>query len=161
MTTLYVLEVTNAPTENNFTLPQGTFRDIEFILENCGCKRHLHGVHENPSELFFNQTTCGSDSFYRGPHQKIIGFSYYGDINSDKHKMKGYFEGIIGNLKLIPKLYPGWTIRLYYDLDKNDPVLKEICNLACSDTNIDICDTKHLPGIPFVSQAFFRTFLKF
>ena len=64
-------------------------------------------------------------------------------------KKKGYFEGIVGNLELIPKYYPGWIMRLYYDLDKNDPVLKDLCELACQDNNLDICDAKHLPGTPF------------
>ena len=62
--------------------------------------------------------------------------------------MKGFFEGIIGNLKLIPKFYPGWIMRLYTDLDRNDPKLKEICDIACSDNNIDICLVDKLPGTP-------------
>ena len=87
MTHHHFIKVVNAPIENHIILPNDTLTEVEFILEKCGCKRHLKGVHENPSELYFNQTTCGSDSFYRGPHQKIIGFSFYGDINSDKNKM--------------------------------------------------------------------------
>jgi hypothetical protein len=68
-------------------------------------------------------------------------------------KKKGYFEGIIGNLELMPKYYPGWIMRLYYDLDKTDPVLKDLCKLACNDPNIDICDAKHLPGTPFIDAS--------
>ena len=126
-------------------------RGIDFTLEHCGCQRHLDGVNPNPPDLSYNQTTCSYDAYRRGPHQKIIGFSFYGNLDADYSKKKGYFEGIIGNLKLVPKLYPGWTMRLYYDLDKKDPVLKDLCDLACRDTNIDICDTKRLPGTPFVS----------
>ena len=100
--------------------------------------------------MSYNQTTCSYDAFRRGPNQKIIGFSFYGNIDSDYSKKKGYFEGIVGNLELMPKFYPGWTMRLYYDLDKRDPVLKDLCDLACRDSNIDICDAKHLPGTPFV-----------
>jgi hypothetical protein len=29
---------------------------------------------------------------------------------------RGYFEGIEGNLRILPHHYPGWTIRLYLDL---------------------------------------------
>ena len=43
-------------------------------------------------------------------------------------------------------------MRLYYDLDKKDPILKDLCDLTCLDNNIDICDTKNLPGTPFVSH---------
>jgi hypothetical protein len=53
----------------------------------------------------------------------------------------------------MPKYYPGWIMRLYYDLDKTDPVLKDLCKLACNDPNIDICDAKHLPGTPFIDAS--------
>ena len=89
----------------------------------------------------------------RGPHQKIVGFSFYGDINSDYSKKKGYFEGIIGNLELMPKYYPGWVMRLYYDLDAKDPVFQDLCQLACKHKNLDICDAKHLPGTPFIDAS--------
>ena len=64
-------------------------------------------------------------------------------------KKKGYFEGIVGNLELMPKYYPGWVMRLYYDLNKKDPVFKDLCELACKNDYLDICDAKHLPGTPF------------
>ena len=38
----------------------------------------------------------------------------------------GYFEGIVGNLELMPIYYPGWVMRLYYDLDDNDPITEVI-----------------------------------
>ena len=57
--------------------------DIEFELENCGCLRRLKNVNPNPSGLLLNETTCGINAFHRGPGQKIVGFSFYGDINSD------------------------------------------------------------------------------
>ncbi len=88
------------------------------------------------------------DAFRRGVGQKIVGFSFYGDINSNIAKVKGYFEGIGENLKLMPTRYPGWIMRLYFDLDKKDPVLHELCKLACNDSNLDICDAANLPGIP-------------
>ena len=34
----------------------------------------------------------------------------------------GYFEGIAGNLELMSTYYPGWVMRVYYDLDDNDPI---------------------------------------
>jgi hypothetical protein len=55
---------------------------------------------------------------------KVIALSFYGDVNSERSKRKGYFEGILANLKLFPMVYPGWTIRLYHDLIGNDPLLQ-------------------------------------
>ena len=59
----------------------------------------------------FNETTCGPDSFQRGPGQKIVGFSFYGDVNSQLSIDRGYFEGIEENLKFLPIYYPG-TMKL-------------------------------------------------
>jgi hypothetical protein len=56
---------------------------IQFEIEQCGCKRRLNNVRNNPSDLLLNKTTCGLDAFQRGPGQRIVGFSFYGDINSD------------------------------------------------------------------------------
>jgi hypothetical protein len=66
---------------------------------------------------------------------------------------KGYFEGIKENLKMMPVLYPGWVMRLYFDLDQNDPVLKMVCDLACSDINLDICYVAKLPGTPMIDAT--------
>ena len=115
---------------------------------------YTKGVTPNPPGLAYKQTTCSYDAFLRGPNQKIISFSFYVNVETDRTKNKGYFDGIIGNLALMPKLYPGWTMRLYYDLDKQDSILKNLCDLACHDNNIDICDIKNLPGTPFVSHVF-------
>jgi len=103
---------------------------------------------ETNQDIKFNKTTCSMDAFRRGGGQKIVGFSFYGDINSNIEKVKGYFEGIGENLKLMPMHYPGWIMRLYFDLDRKDPVLHELCKLACNDSNLDICDAENLPGIP-------------
>ena len=44
----------------------GETTEIAFKLEKCDCKRHLKGIYKNPSDLIFNQTTCGLDAFNRG-----------------------------------------------------------------------------------------------
>ena len=36
----------------------------------------------------------------------------------------GYFDGIVGNLMLVPIYYPGWVMRLYYDLEDGDTITK-------------------------------------
>ena len=49
----------------------GEKAEIAFKLEKCGCKRHLKGIYKNPSDLIFNQTTCGLDAFNRGSVSSI------------------------------------------------------------------------------------------
>jgi hypothetical protein len=60
----------------------GPLEDEQIDLEQCGCKRKLDNVRNNPPGLVLNKTTCGQDAFRRGPGQKIVAFIFYGDINS-------------------------------------------------------------------------------
>ena len=39
-------------------------------------------------------------------------------------------------------------MRLYFDLSRSDPILDEICQLACSDPKLDLCKVSQLPGNP-------------
>ena len=59
---------------------------------------------------------------------KVIGFSFYGNPNSTKSKERKYFQGIEDNLALLPKHYPGWTIRnagTFIDIDIANIILKK------------------------------------
>ena len=42
--------------------------------------------------------------------------------------------------------YPGYVMRVYYDLD--DSVLDDLKSLQSSTHNLDICNIKELPGMP-------------
>ena len=92
-------------------------------------------------------TTCSRDAWARGKHQKVLGFSFYGTTNSTVHKAKQYFEGISENLALVGELYGGgWSMRLYHDLGPGDPLLQDLCSLACSSPGLDLCYVRDLPG---------------
>ena len=103
------------------------------------------------------------DAFRRGRNQKVVVFAFYGDINSTAAIEKGYYEGIAANLNILPIHYPGWIMRLYHNFDKSSPVFEEICNLACSNSNLDICDAANLPGNPIkdATKAFERNWRLF
>jgi len=113
----------------------------------CSCDRKTIDISKLDLEnaTLYNKTTCSPEAYARGNGQKIIGFSYYGDFHSAGHKAKKYFEGIQNNVNLLPKFYPGWIIRLYYDLDQDDPLRHQLCELSCQ-TNFDLCDIQKLPG---------------
>ncbi|CAM6054796.1 unnamed protein product [Sphagnum tenellum] len=104
---------------------------LRFQLQHCQCERRIkrpsinedvpNSFAEKPNSfaekpnasdpgISYNQTTCSRDAFVRGAGQKVVAFSFYGDINATRQE-KGYFEGIMGNLELMPKIYPGWTMR--------------------------------------------------
>ena len=40
-------------------------------------------------DIAIKKTTCSVDAFFRGPRQKVIAFSFYGDPKSDKSKARG------------------------------------------------------------------------
>ena len=83
----------------------------------------------------------------------FLGFTYYEPIKEeksteDKHNRE-YFKGIAENVKLVKELYgEDWTVRLYYRVqDDNSPMLSQICDLACSQPTLDICDANFNPRL--------------
>ena len=121
-------------------------------MSNCKCNRTLINVEKNNSVQFSN-TTCGWEAYKRGSNQKVAGFSFYGNPSSGKHKLRKYFEGIEENLRLVKSLYgDDWSMRLYYDLDQSDELMGQLCELACHNSHLDLCNVRQLPGNP-VTEA--------
>ena len=109
-----------------------------FQVGSCSCERTL--LVERPNIGVLEDSTCGRDSYIRGPGQKVIGFSFYSNPNNTGlAKVRKYFQGIRENLELIPRHYPGWTLRLYHDLQPGEKQHEELCQLACSHNDIDLC----------------------
>ena len=70
-------------------------------------------------------------------------------MNSHEQSMKRkYFLGIKENLELMRKFYPGWTMRIYYQVnDYQGDVMKKLCDLACSEMDLDLCDASENPKL--------------
>ena len=54
---------------------------------------------------------------------------------------------------MMPVYYNGWIMRLYVDFGQlnqvqNRSIKDELCELACTYPNFDICDVSNLPGTP-------------
>ena len=98
-------------------------------------------------KTFFNETTCSHDAYLRSSGQKIVSFSFFKNSHHQSHKMNLFLDGIKRNLDVMPMLYPGWIMRVYINLDVNDPTLADLHKLISSDPNIDLCDVKNLPRI--------------
>ena len=69
-------------------------------------------------------------------------------------KFTFFIQGIADNLDLMPHHYPGWIIRVYYDLEPDDPELRLLCDLACSNPSLDICHVRNNPASGDISQIF-------
>ncbi len=59
-------------------------------------------------------------------------------------------QGIRENLRLIQEFYPGWIMRLYYDVGNKDDddgdgafVMSQLCQIACSEPMFDLCEASH------------------
>lgn len=127
-------------------------------VDRCGCQReilsHTMMTYDNDKNVNKSISTCAHHSFERGAKQKVVAFSFYGNPNSAQSKERKYFEGIRANLNELPKHYPDWTLRLYYDLPKDHYLMKELCDLACNDPNLDLCYVEQIPALGNVSKAF-------
>ena len=100
---------------------------------------------EGLSEESIASTTCSKDLTALGDKQKVLAFTVYGGATFDSFK-RDYFAGVEQNLKAIKKLYPSeYRMRLYYDVPKNGSLFRRLCNLACNETRLDICDVTRNP----------------
>ena len=51
-------------------------------------------------------------------------------------------------------LYPGWTVRVYYDLEPGSGLHQDLCRLACANPALDICYVRRLPSTLDISRVF-------
>jgi hypothetical protein len=97
-------------------------------------------------EFESSRLTCSLfDSLRRGPNQKVIAYSLYGN---EKH----FFEKLKQLASKISKEFPGWTMRVYYDDQTVDPSV--ICQIECakreaSDQYLDNADLCNINKIPY------------
>jgi len=124
----------------------------EYLPGDCRCKGNQGSANINTQ--YFHNTTCGMSAFRRGSGQKVIGFAFYEKDNKRREERKinkswdnpPYFEGVKENLELVSQLYPGWFVRLYHDLHKDDPLMATLCNYVCQYQYFDLCDVRDFPS---------------
>ncbi|XP_046637085.1 uncharacterized protein LOC124315451 [Daphnia pulicaria] len=90
-------------------------------------------------------SACSHTADMRGPHQKIIAYSIYGDF-SRKDIVHKYLKPFRETLSKIPYIYPGWTVRIYHNLTTNDDesweILKNTLDLGGS--HVDLCNATEI-----------------
>ena len=112
---------------------------------NCSC----HDRAETPeaaaasaaANITLRNTTCGLGAFSRGPHQRVVSFTFYeaadsAEVGAKSEVSRQYFRGIRANLALVRTHYPGFVMRLYYEVSPETEA--ELCSLGGSDTFIPV-----------------------
>lgn len=122
-------------------------------LSKCGCQKYVPRSERplNPQHKPLNGT-CSLDTWPRGAGQKVIGFTFYQPVREENgtedKSLRNYFQGIQDNLTLMKEKYgPEWILRLYYQVQPDSPVMKQLCDLACSQPNLDLCDAEDNPRL--------------
>ena len=120
-------------------------------LNECNCDREVLATDESlDSQTKFAYSTCSEHAFFRGYNQKVISFAFYGDPNSEKHRVRQYFDGIYRNYRAIDELYnkreQNFVMRLYHNLDPKSIHFAKLCSFACQSPNLDLCNAEKIPG---------------
>ena len=113
-------------------------------LKNCQCSRKVQITSKTLSK---KESTCDSFASLRQTRQKVVAYSYFG--NSVKNRIfTHYLMQIAHRAEEIQKYYPGWIMRIYFDL-KEDDILgqKKLCNIWCQNNHLDLCNVEKLPTL--------------
>ncbi|XP_023332449.1 uncharacterized protein LOC111704444 [Eurytemora carolleeae] len=114
-------------------------------IDKCVSKCLRYLVDSIPS----TKTLCGIHAESRGEKQKIISFSFFGDLKSV------YYNGIENNLNYLDEYYPGWNMRLYLDpTNLNRNASHDLCTLSCKSNRMDLCSVLSVPPYGDISRKF-------
>ncbi|XP_046638634.1 uncharacterized protein LOC124316732 [Daphnia pulicaria] len=87
------------------------------------------------------QSTSSRAADRRGPHQKVISYSIYGNFSLTDVVHK-YLRPFKETIKIIPLIYPGWIVRIYHNLTKDETetwkFLKNTLDLGAG--HVDLCN---------------------
>ncbi|XP_069952086.1 uncharacterized protein [Cherax quadricarinatus] len=103
-----------------------------------GARRAVEGVESSGKSQ--NQSRCSSWSTQRGPGQKVVSYSVYGEFPGEYHR------GLELLIPQVARMYPGWVIRLHLDL-KQEQQREWACRLACNYDHLDLCDSTNITGV--------------
>ncbi|KAK4298398.1 hypothetical protein Pmani_029249 [Petrolisthes manimaculis] len=117
---------------------------------NCGCPRSGPPISSSPSEHNNNnnnnnnKSLCSDWSSSRGPGQRVVTYTVYGDMNNSQ-VYKQYFSAIEDRIKNVQQKYEGWIMRLYHNTsESNSEVRGLLCRLYCQYPIFDPCQVNHI-----------------
>ncbi|XP_047477931.1 uncharacterized protein LOC125031301 [Penaeus chinensis] len=129
-----------------------------YTLSGCGCVREA-AERVAPGHVILRRleedrllvrrvprvSTCNQFATARGAGQKVVTYSYYGNT-SDHRVYDRYFSEIPRRAKEVAQRYPGWVMRVYYQLEPGDERGRsELCAAHCAFPHLDLCDVNDLP----------------
>ena len=135
--------------KNNKGSSNFVFKEVE--LSQCGgCKRKVRVTGSSISNNN-SYTTCSQEAFARGQGQKVFSFSLF-KKEGKKDLDKRFLDGLKLNLDRIAELYPGWVVRVYHNLTREE-VTKHLCPLACNHNHSDILDLCQTSSNPLLMSS--------
>ncbi|XP_076046060.1 uncharacterized protein LOC143028182 [Oratosquilla oratoria] len=130
-----------------------------FTLPMCGCVRHIPALKAsghvtirrwwNGRKLWTRRlemiSNCNDYATSRGPGQKVVSYTYYGDTK-DPMIYHRYFSEIPNRAAEVMDKYPGWIMRVYHNVSDLDlEGQKLLCDVFCSYPHLDFCHVDRLP----------------
>ena len=80
--------------------------------------KHFH-PHRKPLVREPAHSTCNEHADQRGPHQKVIAYSVYGDL-TQPHVNRRYLKPLLETTKRIVHIYPGISLYLFLHCFQNE-----------------------------------------
>lgn len=144
------ITVVTAPIEEH----AGNGSHSSYSLAGCPCQRVLplttdHGTllvqGKKWQRLVPRHSICSDAASARGPGQKVVSYSFYGDW-SDPYIYKRYFKEIEDRAVDIKKWYPEFLMRVYHNLPPVGLGWDSLCKLRCQYPHLDLCSVTDLPA---------------
>ncbi|XP_040581410.1 uncharacterized protein [Lepeophtheirus salmonis] len=130
-------------------------RKVYVPIEKCNCSRAYYDSYFKwlSDDTLYAETTCSETAWRRGSKQKVMSYTYYANSLTNDEATHAYIKGIAANVQSIKKFFPGWAMRLYYDVHSTHPLYKDMCRLVCQNNHVDLCNVRNLPGVPLKNAS--------
>ena len=120
---------------------QNSSNNKVFLSSLCNCGKEIEIFDESAIQSDDFQW-CSEESSIRGPNQKIVTYSLYGDAHNAS-VFKRYFS-LLNDISLtVEKQYPGWIVRIYHNIRDRPGPEKEahntLCDVYCRFNHVDLC----------------------
>lgn len=118
-----------------------------------------------PTGVYIGPSTCSDYSSVLGSGQRVLSYTYYTPWrNARKQYMENgkptdteerFLELLNPLVKEAAAIYPGWRMRIYHNVTKEDTqAFSTFCQLYCDHEFVDLCDARQLPGIGDLNTKF-------